>query len=141
MKAKAPLEAKVLPRRTAHGPEPDYAGDRGGLVRYLVNKGRERGLSTAAIAKAIGISGEHFGNIRKGRTSTKNFADRWAQALGIDLNDPSIQAEIVDEFMLMLKDRLSDPSIPSRNKVLDLDDLLRSMERETPVRVELLFRP
>ena len=137
MKAK-PLK-QVAPAKPRTGRPPDYSGDRGGLVRILEKVAIERGIQPADISDATGISSSHLSNVRKGKAAIGSSLDAWAQAVGLDLNDETLVSRLWQELQDLLIDRLSDPENENREKILFLDDLVRSLEKDVPVRTQLIF--
>jgi len=77
------------------------------------------------------MSGQHFFQVRRGETSVRNFAERWAA----DLGDDDLLRAVHTEFLDRLRGGLSDPGKPTLDKILYLDDLVRNLEMSVPVHV------
>jgi transcriptional regulator with XRE-family HTH domain len=100
---------------------------------------RMRGLLASDVARAMGISPEHFSNLRRGRAGIESYAERWADVLGVDLDGEEVMDAVLEDFTRLLKQRLSDPATDTQAKVLWLDELSRSLEKRVPVRVANLY--
>src|ERR1051326_669411 len=107
-RSQAAAAQQPKPRRAA-GPLPDYGSDRVGLVRVLGEGMRMRGLLASGVAGAMGISPEHFSNLRRGRAGIESYAERWADVLGVDLDGEEVMDAVLEDFTRLLKQRLSDP--------------------------------
>ena len=106
---------------------------------YLSGVSAARGLSAASIATAMGLhSHNHLNAIRKGATPLRHYADRWAEVVGVDLDEPVLLDLLLLQFLTKIYGSLESANVPVRDKVLFMDEILRSFELGVNARIEPL---
>jgi len=108
-------------------------------VGYLSGVSAAKGLSAASIATGMGLnSHQHLVAIRKGTTPLRHYAERWAEVVGVDLDEPALLDYLWLEFLTLVWGRLESARVPVREKVLFMDEVIRSFELGVNARIEPL---